>query len=446
MKNNKITILGYGKSGIAAAKLAKHIGFDVFISDSRKLIPELLETEYKYELGGHSQKIYDSNIIVVSPGISKKTEIKKNAIKKGIRFISEIEFASTFTESKIIGITGSNGKTTVSKLIYRILKDYGLNVMLGGNIGIPFSENVYNEMTKNRNNNYHVVEISSFQLEDIENFNPDISCLLNITSDHLDRYNNEFMEYTKTKFKIIKNYDKDKNSFIYNADDTTILNYIDKYFDNNFTPFSISENSLSFFFLKDEKIYGENNFCLDLSKINLVGKHNFSNIIAALNICKHLDIKLNTVKQTIINFNPVEHRIEHVKEYNGINFFNDSKATNISSTIAAIRSFSNNIVLLLGGIDKSSTDFLESLKQYLTKIRIVLCYGESGEYIYNQLKLHFTSIHLNKGFDDMLERLRSVIKKGDNVLLSPGCTSFDQFDSFESRGLYYKSYIKENFN
>ena len=446
MKNDKITILGYGRSGIAAAKLAKHIGFDVFISDSRKIIPELLESGYKYELGGHSQKIYDSSIIIVSPGISKKTEIKKNAINKGIKFISEIEFASTFTESKIIGITGSNGKTTVSKLIYRILIDSGLNVMLGGNIGIPFSENVYNEINENRNNNYHIVELSSFQLEDIENFNPNISCLLNITSDHLNRYNNDFIEYAKAKFKIIKNYNKDKNNFIYNADDTTILNYIDKYSDNNFTPFSISEDSLSFFFIKDEKIFGKNNFCLDLSKINLVGRHNYSNIIAALNICKLLDIKLDTVKQTIINFNSVEHRIEHVKEYNRINFFNDSKATNISSTIAAIRSFSNNIVLILGGVDKSSTDFLGSLKQYFTRIRIILCYGESGEYIYNQLKLHFSSIHINRCFDDMLERLKIIIREDDNVLLSPACTSFDQFDSFESRGLYYKSYIQENFN
>ena len=442
MKYKKVTILGYGKSGIAAAKLADALNIQVFISESRKDLTNLIGSQFKYEVGVHSDKIYDSDAIIVSPGISNKKKIKQNAINRGVDFISEIEFASLFTHSKIIGITGSNGKTTVSELLYKILNESGISVMLGGNTGVPLSNNVFNEIKLNKSNEYHIVELSSFQLEDIDVFNPEISCILNISPDHLDRYDNNFENYAKTKFNILKNYTKEKCKFIYNADDRVILSLINKYPNNDFISFSLKDKSNGNF-INRGTFYYDNKACIKVKDLKIKGLHNQLNILAALSICDQINIDMDTINESIINFNPVEHRIEHFKKFENINFYNDSKATNIRSTIAAVNSFSENIILLLGGIDKSCTDFFTYLEKYLSRIRIILCYGQSGKYIYNQIKPHYNSIYLDDSFNDMLKKLISLIKPYDNVLLSPGCTSFDQFDSFESRGAHFKNYINE---
>jgi len=302
------------------------------------------------------------------------------------------------------------------------------------------------ELKNNITNLFNVVEVSSFQLEDIVKFSPHISCLLNISEDHLDRYNNDLIEYAKTKFKIIQNFCDKKSMFIFNHDDPIIKDLIKTYSFKSFYPFSKKEKYNKSFYIESNCIfYDKKKFKLDLSNLKIPGEHNYLNVLATLIICDLINVNLDIAKKTLIEFQSIPHRLEYVCKYKEINFYNDSKATNISSTIAAVKSFSNDIILILGGIDKSATNFQTSLKKYFSKIRVILCYGQSGKTIYDQLSSSIKDIYIDKKFDDMLDRMKLIICNNDNVILSPGCTSFDQFKSFEERGNYYKKYIHKNF-
>lgn len=426
IRDKKIGILGAGKSGIAAAKLAYKFGANVFVSDLNKN-QKIKIKGINSEFGNHSSKILESDFIIKSPGISRESKIMKSILDLSIPIFSELEFASWFTKSFIIALTGTNGKTTTVELINTILKDCGFKTFLGGNIGIPFSDNVIHEIDENDNlkNNFHILEVSSFQLEDIKFFKPNISIILNISPDHLDRYNS-FKDYIKTKLNILINQDKDCYAIINDSN----INIHNKNYNSNILKFSIS-NSQLLINGKEKKI--------DISNTKLFGTHNYENIAAASIVSSLCGIKESSIINSINKFSPLSHRLENIKISSNINYYNDSKATNISATLAAIESIDNNIILILGGIDKNNSDF-SILKNYSNKIKYIILYGKSREYIQNQI-LDFYTFFIYKNFKDAVIKSIKLSKSKDNILLSPACASFDQFNSYKQRGDCFKQII-----
>jgi len=419
--SKNISILGAGESGICAAKLASYLGADVLLSDTKPNINGLKINNVSIETGGHSNKVLKSDIIIKSPGIPNNIEIIKEAKIKNIRIISEIEFAGLFSKSPIIGITGSNGKTTTVKLLNNIFKNAGYNSILGGNVGVPFSKNVLHEISKKERVGMHLLELSSFQLEQTQNLSLEVGCILNITEDHLDRYEN-YEDYINTKLQITKLVTN--NGFVvYNRDDKILRKKI------NETKTTISFSSTD---LNKTKINTED--------IHLRGKHNYSNIAAILAISNIYNISEDIIIKTIENFKSLPHRLEFIKKINGIAVYNDSKATNIESMVAAIDSFRENIIIIVGGLDKGNSDFLSAIKKFKDKIKFVSCYGESGEKIYNMIKNIFPSSY-NKIFSKAVLEAILNSKKDEVLLLSPGCASYDQFGSYIERGNKFKQII-----
>ena len=437
IKNKKITIMGAGLSGIAASKLATHLGAEVILTDSNKnIMKNKISNNIKTYLGEYPEEILESELVIISPGIncSKNKFIKKIESSK-IPTISEIEFASWFTKSKIIGVTGSNGKSTVVSLLGEILKTKFPNAIIGGNIGIPFSENVLTELKSKKTNFIHILEISSYQLEKIYFFKPDISCIINISKDHLNRYNS-FKDYYETKFKIFNN-----NKLFFNKDDK-ILNkqFLNK---KNTTGFSINNDDI--FKIEDEKLIDiTNNQSIKLSKINLIGNHNLENIIATLNISKELKIDINKVKNIICDFNPLKYRMEKIN--NRPLIINDSKSTNLNSTKVAVQSFEENIVLILGGFSNEKLDKNELIKIINNrKINKIICYGQIGPKIYHYIKEYKKCIYIND-FKKAIKASISNLNDNQILLFSPGFKSFDQFKNFEDRGIAFTQQITKKYN
>ena len=420
IKYKKITILGAGKSGISAAKLASHLGADILLSDLRLDIQDINIRNVNIEKGKHSNKVLESDLIIKSPGIPNSIDILQKAKLENIKVISEVEFAGLFTESPIIGITGSNGKTTTVELLNKIFINAGYNSMLGGNVGIPFSINVLNEIKEESKKRIHILELSSFQLEQTKNLSLEIGCILNISEDHLDRYVN-YEEYIDAKLKII-NLISSKGHLVYNANDKILKDRLDN---SKGIKFSSSD-------LENAKI--------DRNRLHLKGQHNHSNIAAAIAISSKYSIKDKIVFKSIREFKSLPHRLEFIAEKNGVSSYNDSKATNIKSMIAAIESFNDEIIIIMGGLDKGDSDFLSALKTSKTKIKFISCYGESGEYIYNNIKSEFWCAY-NKGFTKSVLEAISKSIVGDILLLSPGCASYDQFNSYIERGNKFKEII-----
>ena len=416
----KLGILGAGKSGLAASKLAKYLGFNILLSDSSSDIDEIDINGIYFESGGHSNKVLESDFIIKSPGISNDIDIIKNAIKKDIPIISEVEFASWFSTYPIIGITGTNGKTTTVNLIHYIFCNAGFDSMIGGNVGIPFSENVYKELLTKKTNGIHILELSSFQLEHIMHLSLEVACILNISEDHLDRYN-DFNEYIKTKLNILMSVKKD-GTVVYNNDDEILNKNV---YANHSIPFSLKD-------IESNK--------LKLDNIGLKGAHNHSNIAAALAISKIYNIDLNFFKQAIEEFNPLPHRLEYLLTFNNTKIYNDSKATNIDSMIVAIDTFDEGIIMIVGGVDKGKTNFYNALKQYSDRLIFVACYGESGKLIFNQIQNHIKSSY-NKDFSSTVSHAISQCKGNDVLLFSPGCASYDQFSNYAERGDKFKEII-----
>ena len=434
-KGNKVTIIGMKKSGFAAALLGNHLGSTIFVSDinkNKEVINNrdaLADKGIDCEIGKHTNRIYDSDYWVISPGVPSDIDIIKKAKEKKIPIIGEIEFASKLTNLPIIAVTGSNGKSTTVSIMYNMLRTENLRPILAGNIGIPLSKVILEEIKNPDIGNILILEISSFQLEFINHFRPMISVFLNISPDHLDRHKN-MDEYIKMKLKMITN-SKGNDKIVYNEDDDIFRNYFCGQRSNEIR-FSI-KNKTQFFSVNKTKIYDQNNelFC-SLDEVLLKGKHNLSNLIASATVAKILNVDSQTIKNTMKNYSGIDHRLQTIRKLNGVTYINDSKATNIQSVIVATNSFNNPIILILGGKNKNS-DFRLLLPHTKRHVKHIVSYGEAGGEIATAIG---DAVRLNRvsSLSQAVASAHKLATPGDIVLMSPGCASFDQFNNFEERG------------
>lgn len=444
-EKQKIVVLGGGESGIGAAVLAKKKGLDVFLSDSNKIKEKykrvLKHFEIDFEEGGHTaEKVFQASEVIISPGIPLGISLIKNLRKKGVKIISEIEFASRFTKAKTICITGSNGKTTTALLVYHILKNAGLNVGLAGNIGESFALQV-----ANNNFDYYVLEISSFQLDSMYEFKADIAILLNITPDHLDRYDFNFENYARSKFRITQNQTQN-DAFIYSADDKTIEQMM-KHIKVNARHFPISlkyEDYEEGAYLKGKELIiksNKNHIKMTLEQLALQGRHNTYNSMAAGIAAKLLDIRNETIKQSLSDFQNISHRLEYVSSVHGITFINDSKATNINSTWYALEHYHKPIIWIAGGVDKGN-DYSSLHSLVKQKVKAIICLGLDNSKIHEEFADYCDTIIDTESAQEAVMNAYHLAKKGEIVLLSPSCASFDLFENFEDRGEQFKEAVK----
>lgn len=440
-------VLGAGESGVGAALLAMQHGYDVFVSDSGKIAnrykKELQDNGIEFEEEHHSEeKILSATEVIKSPGIPDKVELIKKIRAKNIPIISEIELAYRYKgNSKIIAITGTNGKSTTTSLIYHICKLAGLNCALVGNIGYSFAKQVAEDPKA-----LYVAEISSFQLDDISTFRPDIAILLNITEDHLDRYNYNIENYINSKFKIIEN-QTPKDFFIYNLDDELIANHINKIsFLSTPLPFSMKQEVTKGAYIKDSqmmiKAQDERVEINIYDFMALKGKHNQYNTMAAGIAASVLDIRKEKIREAVQTFESLEHRMEFVASIRGVDFINDSKGTNLNSVWFALESMTKPTVLILGGIDKGNDySMLDELVK--NKVKAVVCLGLDNEKIVQAFKTKVPALVETKSMEAAVQAAYSLSDKGDVVLLSPGCSSFDLFKNYMDRGDQFKAAVKE---
>ena len=439
--NKNISILGMGVSGIGAAKLLKFLGAKIFISDNNPIkeklnFEEISNLEIDYEIGKHSDRIFNCELLVVSPGISKKNDVIKKALKLKIPIINDIELGSWYTTLPIVGITGSNGKTTTTKLLGSICTNTKFNAQIAGNIGLSFCEEVLKTLVKKNKKKVFILEISSFQTEFIIHFKPLISIFLNISPDHLDHHGS-FNDYLNAKIRLSLN--QDKNSYlIYNANDKIIKSAIIN-LPTNKIPFSLNQKLSYRYSLNETKLIKNNNDeLITINKIKLIGKHNYLNIIAAATAAHLLGINDRKISDSIYNFKSIPHRLENFFLKNKIQYINDSKATNIDAVKSALNSFNKPIVLILGGYYKGGN--FNELLPHAGEVKTIIVYGEAQEIIIAAFR---DAVRLRRV--DSLENAAilsiKIAKPGDIVLLSPGCASYDQFNSYEDRGNKFKECI-----
>jgi len=438
IKNKNITVLGAGISGIGASSLAYYKNANVLLSNNKKFnTGSLLNNKIKKEYA-HSDECINSDLVIISPGInSKNNRTVKKIESKNISIISEIEFASWFTKSPIIAVTGSNGKSTVVKLLYHIFKNKYKNVFLGGNIGISFSMNVYKELKNNLKNSIHIIEVSSFQLERIHSLKPYISCILNVTDDHLDRHGN-FDNYLNQKIKLIKNHNKE-SFIVYNQDDINLKRILE----NKMNSYPYSLKNKNTFYIDKKSIYCSrtNKEIINQEKTQLVGKHNLSNILACIEICRIFNINIEHTIDSIINFKPLNHRMEIVYKKDNFFIINDSKGTNLDSTKSAIGSFDNKIILLLGGFSNQELNKEKIINTTKSKnIHKIICFGEIGENIHKILNEYKSSMYIKNFEKAILKSIEYSLNK-KSILFSPGFKSFDEFKNFEERGNMFKKIV-----
>lgn len=449
IKYKKYSVIGAARSGVAVAKLLQGKGFNVFLSEYQSkgkikstFINELESNNINCEFGGHSVNVYNCDAMIVSPGIPQYSEIIQIAVNKGIQVFSELEVASWFCPGKIVSITGTNGKTTTTTLIGEIFNGSGLECFVCGNIGTAFSD-VVSSMTGKE---IAAVETSSFQLDNIKYFKPDIAVLMNITPDHLDRYDNNLSNYIDSKFKIIKN-QTTENYLIYNYDDPVITDRISYISNTTLVPFSIkkilSDNYIISAYWKDNIVYvsfnGSSENVLNTDKLIFKGMHNVYNSMAAILSAKIFNVSNKSICNTLYNFTGVEHRLEYIKEYKGIKFYNDSKATNVDSVWFALQGFQEPIVLILGGRDKGN-DYNQIKNEVEKYVKKIIAVGESKEKVFNFFK-SFKPVEIAEDFNDAVVKAYSSAISGDIVLLSPACASFDQFENYEQRGTIFKKLV-----
>lgn len=442
----RLVILGGGESGVGTAILGKQKGWEVFLSDRNALKPHYRETLNKegieWEEGFHTEeKILSADVIMKSPGIPDKAPIVKMAREKGIRIISEIEFANEYTHSLIVGITGSNGKTTTTLLTHQIFKDAGLQVGLGGNIGYSFAELVATE-----NPPYYVLEISSFQLDGIKHFAPHIAVLLNITPDHLDRYDYKFENYIASKFRIAMN-QTENDYLVYDADDPVIEEWLQNHtLKAKLIPFSIEKELPYGAFLKDNKIHImlENQTAetteIDVEEISLRGKHNIKNTMAASVAARLVNIRNNSLRDSLKGFKGVDHRLEEVKVVEGVTYVNDSKATNVNSVYFALDTIKTPIVWIVGGQDKGN-DYNALLPYVHEKVKAIVCLGVDNTPILRSFGNVAAAMVETHSMEEAVRTAQKFATEGDTVLLSPACASFDLFKSYEDRGDQFKAAV-----
>jgi UDP-N-acetylmuramoylalanine--D-glutamate ligase len=443
--SNRIVILGGGESGAGAAVLAKKQGLDVFVSDFSTIQPkykELLSNyQIPYEENQHSEeKILNADEVVKSPGIPDKAPIVCKLREQGTPIISEIEFAGRYTNAKTVCITGSNGKTTTTMLTYHILKNAGLNVGLAGNVGNSFALQV-----AEADYDYYVLEISSFQLDGMYEFKADIAVLLNITPDHLDRYNYEMQNYVDSKMRIIQNQTAD-DAFIFWNDDLWIQKEIEKRRPEvDLYPFALQKSNNVIAYTKDKQMIIEtpnNIFTMEEELIALTGEHNLYNSMAAGIAAKLTDIKNDDIRQSLSDFKGVEHRLEKVARVGGVEYINDSKATNVNSTWYALQSMRTPVVLILGGTDKGN-DYRSIESLVMDKCRALIFLGVDNSKLHAFFDGKVSQITDARSMQEALSQAYSIAEKGDTVLLSPCCASFDLFKNYEDRGKQFKECVRK---
>ena len=437
----KIVILGGGESGVGAALLAKAKGFEVFLSDKAMLSDKykeiLSQNGIPFEEGEHTEaKILDANEVIKSPGIPDKVELIKKLHSLKIPVISEIEFASRYTKAKIIAITGSNGKTTTTLLIYHILKNAGLNIGLAGNVGESFAKQVINDTF-----DYFVLELSSFQLDNCFNFKADVAILLNITPDHLDRYNYEFQQYIESKFRVLQNMTS-ADDFIYFQESEALMSELSKRTDLtvNRLPVSLIEKVERGSSLQKEILhvqYKQQSFDFPVAELPIKGSHNAINALCAILACKSLGIDNEQIASGLRSFQSVEHRLEPCGELKGVQYINDSKATNVDSVFYALGSYNDSIILIMGGVDKGN-DYRQIEQLVVQKVKALICMGNDNskllEFFGKKVPMIFSVDSMQKA----VQLSSDLGTEGDIVLLSPACASFDLFKNYEDRGRQFK--------
>jgi len=437
-------ILGAGISGIGTAKLATKEGFDVYVSDSGYLKKE---TKFKFDEWGVSweENSYESNFstntkwIMKSPGISNNSPSVLKAKKLGIPIISEIEFASRYTDAKLIGITGSNGKTTTTELTYHILKKSGYNVGIAGNVGKSFAQQVAENSF-----DIYVLELSSFQLDDIVHFSPDISVITNISSDHLDRYNNDFNKYIASKLRISLNQSKDQ-FIILNANDQVLMNAIknvsiraQKYF------FGFDLEGEDITTIKKNRINiinNKSNIMISTNTFKLKGRHNLLNAMAASTVASILKLNNDNIRDSLLNFKGLPHRLEYVLKIQDVNYVNDSKATNVNATFYALETLTTRGVWIAGGVDKGNK-YEKLLPLVREKIKAIICLGINNKKLIDVFYEVTDVMVETQSMDEAVKIAHKLSKKKETVLLSPACASFDLFKNYEDRGDQFKNAVR----
>jgi len=440
----RLVALGGGESGVGTAILGLKKGFDVFVSDKGNIKPSykkvLEHFGIDWEEGQHTEaKILDADLVMKSPGIPDKVPLVQDLIAKGIPVISEIEFASRYTDATIIGITGSNGKTTTTMLTDHIFKSEGLNVGMAGNIG-----DSYAKMVAEKEFDFYVLEISSFQLDGIVEFKPHIAILTNITPDHLDRYEYKFENYIASKFRIAENQTK-SDFLIYDADDKVIVDWLKKHpVKSHLLPFSIQKEMEEGAYLKNKEIVIQiNNNIIRMTTDNLAleGRHNLKNTMAASLAATLVGIRKETIRESITNFHGAPHRLEKVLRIGHVQYINDSKATNVNATFFALDSMSAPTVWIVGGVDKGN-DYSELMPLVREKVKAIICLGEDNSKIKDFFGNVVDLMVETYAMSEAVKVAYKIAERGDTVLLSPACASFDLFKNYEDRGNQFKEAIK----
>jgi UDP-N-acetylmuramoylalanine--D-glutamate ligase len=446
VKGKKISILGMARSGIAVAELLKSNGAVPFVSDSGDFLKlsdalsSLKNLKIEYETGGHTDKIYDSDMFVISPGVPSTSPVVIEASRRGLKIFSELEVASWFCRAPIVAVTGTNGKTTTTSLLGNIFSDAGRNVSVGGNIGNAFS-GFAGQLPADA---VAILEVSSFQLDYIDSFHPHISVLLNITPDHLDRYENDFQKYIDSKCRIFKN--QNKNDYlIYNYDDVIARKAVDNLASNNVSlmAFGLERKFHEGAFIEDDKVVimidGDNTEIINPDEIKIRGTHNLYNSMAAILAARLMNVNPVSIKSTLKIFPGVEHRLEFVRELDGVKYINDSKATNVDSVWYALQAYEEPIIVLIGGRDKGN-DYSKLFEPVKKHVKTIIAIGESAEKVKNAFS-GLKTVVIASSMPQAVDEARKLASHGDIVLLSPACASFDWFQNYEHRGKVFKEIV-----
>ncbi len=447
--NKHIVVVGAARSGLAVASLLKQKGGNVFVTDhgpiSESTKQKLKALDIAFEENGHTQKAERGLFLAISPGVPTEAPLVQEYLNNGKEVFSEIEIASWFNKSSIVAVTGSNGKTTVTNWLDHTWEKAGRKHITAGNIGFAFSDKV----DQTSENSEALLEVSSFQLDHINRFQPKISVLLNITADHLDRYNNDFSNYAKSKFRITEN-QTSEDWFIYNFDDPTIAGHVDslKKKENGpqLLPFSTSKelSKTGGAFVRDQniilKINKQEEVLMPTRDVKLSGKHNLSNGLATALAARASEIKSDVIRESLRTFEGVEHRLELVRTVNGVKYINDSKATNINAVWYALDSFNVPLTVIMGGRDKGN-DYSELAKQIREKVHTIIAIGEAQPLIEEQLKSVVPNFTTANNMNEAVRSAKEVAKRGEVVLLSPACSSFDMYDNYKHRGNEFKKAV-----
>ncbi|AUC20837.1 UDP-N-acetylmuramoyl-L-alanine--D-glutamate ligase [Polaribacter sejongensis] len=440
----RLVILGGGESGVGTALLGKQKGYEVFVSDKNKISKEykevLLNNEIDFEENQHTEsKILNADVVMKSPGIPDTVALIQQLREKLIPVVSEIEFAAQFTAATIVGITGSNGKTTTTLLLHHILKKAGLNVGVAGNIGDSFAQQVAEESYEN-----YVLELSSFQLDGIENFNSHIAILTNITPDHLDRYEYDFNKYIDSKFRITKNQTA-TDYLIYDADDKAINNWLKEHKTSaKLVPFSLEKELEYGAYIKDNNIIiniNKDKINMPLSTLSVKGKHNTKNAMAATMAAQLLKARKQVIIESLEDFEGAEHRLENVAKVRGVEYINDSKATNVNATYYALECMDKTTIWIVGGVDKGN-DYNDLLPLVREKVKAIVCLGVDNDKIKNTFGNVVDIIVETAGAEEAVKVSHKLAESGEAVLLSPACASFDLFENYEDRGRQFKKAVR----